>query len=149
MELSPDWVVGFVDGRGCFHISITRYPAATMGYRVLPEFVIVQHRRDIQVLYALKRFFRCGVVRPASEDRWAYRIQRLECLERLCEFFLQHPLKTHKNVEMRRFRQILLLMREGQHQTREGLLEIIRIASRMSSADRAALERIRQELLAG
>jgi hypothetical protein len=40
-------------------------------------------------------------------------------------------------------------MKKGHHQTREGLLEIIQIASRMNSADRPALERIRQELLAG
>ena len=149
MELSPDWVVGFVDGEGCFHISIIRHPSMKVGYQVLPEFVVVQHRRDVQVLYALKRFFRCGVVRPNHEDRYAYRVRRLECLERICEFFFQHPLKTRKNVEMRRFWKVLLLMREGRHRTREGLLEILEIAARMNSADRPALERIRQELLTG
>jgi hypothetical protein len=45
MELSPDWVVGFVDGEGCFHVSITRHPSMKIGYQVLPEFVVVQHRR--------------------------------------------------------------------------------------------------------
>lgn len=149
MKLSPDWVVGFVDGEGCFHVSIQRHPSTATGYQVLPEFVVVQHRRDIQVLYALKRFFRCGVVRPNHEDRYAYRVRRLECLERICDFFLQHPLKTRKNVEMRRFRKIVLLRKEGRHQTREGLLEIIEIAAQMNSTNRPALEQIRQELLAG
>ncbi len=149
MKLSPDWVVGFVDGEGCFHVSIQRHPSMAIGYQVLPEFVVVQHRRDIQVLYALKRFFRCGVVRPNHEDRYAYRVRRLECLERICDFFLQHPLKTRKNIEMRRFRKIVLLMKKGRHRTREGLLEIIEIAAQMNSANRPALEQIRQELLAG
>lgn len=148
MELSPDWVAGFADGAGCFHVSVQRHPSRAIGYQVLPEFVVVQHRGDVQVLYALKRFFRCGVVRPHQEDRCAYRVRRLECLERICDFFLQHPLKTRKNVEVRRFRKIVLLMKEGRHRTREGLLEIIEIAAQMASANRPALEQIRQELLA-
>ncbi len=148
MKLSPDWVAGFADGEGCFHVSIQRHPSMAIGYQVLPEFVIVQHRRDIQVLYALKRFFGCGVVRPDDEDRYAYRVRRLECLERICDFFQQHPLKTRKNVEMRRFRKIVLLMKEGRHRTREGLLEIVEIAAQMNSANRPALKQIRQELLA-
>jgi LAGLIDADG endonuclease. len=57
MDLSPDWVVGFTDGEGCFFVGINPNPQTVTGYQVLPEFTIVQHKRDIQVLYALKRFF--------------------------------------------------------------------------------------------
>lgn len=149
MELSPDWVVGFVDGAGTFHVSIHRRPSEATGYEVRLEFAIVRHRRDVQALYALKRFFGCGVVRPNHEDRYAYRVGRLECLERICEFLLRHPLKTGKSIEMRKFRKILLLVKGGRHRTPEGLLEIVEIASQISSADRPTLEEIRRELLAG
>src|SRR5688500_12628905 len=63
MELSADWIVGFVDGEGCFHVSINRHREMTVGFQVLPEFVVVQHERDRQVLMAVKRFFGFGVVR--------------------------------------------------------------------------------------
>ena len=63
MELATDWVVGFVDGEGCFHVSLNRHDEMTAGYQVLPEFVVVQHERDIQVLHSLREFFDSGNVR--------------------------------------------------------------------------------------
>lgn len=149
MEISPDWVVGFVDGAGCFRVRVRRRPQRTPPYEVIPEFAVIRHRRDIQALYALKRFFGCGVVRPDQGEGYAYRVQRLECLERICEFFLRHPLKTRQNVEMRRLRRMVLLMKAGRQESREGLLEIVEVASRMTAADHEALEEIRRALRAG
>ena len=146
MQLSPDWVVGFVDGEGCFHVSILRHPDMRTGYQVLPEFTVVQHERDLQILYALKSFFGCGVVRRNHGDRWAYRVRGLKCLKRICDFFTKHPLKTKKNVDFIRFRRIVHKMEEGKHLTREGLLEIIDIALRMNTGRREALLRIKQDL---
>ena len=149
MELSIDWVVGFVDGEGCFHVSVNRHPEMSAGFQVLPEFVVVQHTRDRQVLQALKRFFGEGSVRSNHEDRDCLRIRKLEALLRVCEFFLKHPLKTKKNVDFRKFRKILLLMTQKRHLNRDGLVEIIDIAMKMNSTQRPALEEIRRELQAG
>ena len=146
MNLSPDWVVGFVDGEGCFHVAILRHPEMRTGYQVLPEFTVVQHERDIQILYALKAFFGCGVVRRNHGDRLAYRVRKLECLERIGDFFTKHPLKTRKNVDFIRFRRIVQKMKEGKHLTREGLLEIVEIALRMNTGEREALLRIKADL---
>ena len=149
MNLSPDWVVGFVDGEGCFHVSVQSHPEMTAGYQVLPEFVVVQHERDIQVLYALKRFFKGGVVRVNHAERYAFRVRSLEQLERICEFFMNHPLKTKKNVDFRKFRKIILLMKDGKHLNREGLKEIIDLALQMNTAERPALENIKRALEIG
>src|SRR5207302_4191421 len=99
MELSAVWVVGFVDGEGYFHVSINRHPEMSVGFQVLPEFVVVQHERDRQVLMAVKRFFGFGVVRSNHGDRLCYRVRELESLGKVCEFFLQHPLKTKKAID--------------------------------------------------
>ena len=53
MNLEAQWIVGFVDGEGCFHVAINRHPDMKVGYQVLPEFTVVQHKRDIQILHAL------------------------------------------------------------------------------------------------
>ena len=42
--LETEWVVGFVDGEGCFFVGINRHPEMTSGYQVLPEFTVVQHQ---------------------------------------------------------------------------------------------------------
>lgn len=146
MELTADWVVGFTDGEGCFHVSIVRNPKTTLGYQVIPEFTIVQHERDIQILYALKRFFRCGVVRRNHGNRWAFRVRRLSCLKGVCDFFTRHPLKTKKNVDFIRFRRIVHKMLEGKHLSPEGLLDIIEIALLMNTGKREALLRVREEI---
>jgi len=147
MELSPEWVVGFVDGEGCFFIEIQEHPEMTMGYQILPEFVVVQHERDIQILYALKRFFKCGVVRKNHGDRFAYRVRKLECLGRIVEFFESYSLKTKKNVDFRKFRKIVLMMKKREHLTREGMIEIVKVALEMNTKNRERLHEILKKLL--
>jgi hypothetical protein len=146
VELSADWVVGFTDGEGCFHIGLNRHADMAAGYQVLAEFVVVQHERDVQILQALKRFFEGGVVRRNHEDRWCLRVRNLTVLKRVCDFFLSHPLKTRKNVDFRKFRQVVLLMDDRRHLSRDGLLEIIDIALAMNSANRPRLVEARDQL---
>ena len=143
MELTPDWVVGFVDGEGCFYVGINPHPEMSVGYQVLPEFRIVQHEWDVQVLHALKRFFGAGVVRRNREDRQELRIRELKALSRVVSFFERHPLKTKKNVDFKRFARIIHKMEKGQHLTPEGLKEIIEISLKM---DRAEKEKAREIL---
>src|SRR3989338_6999779 len=104
-SLEAQWVVGFVDGEGCFYIGINAHPEMTAGFQVLPEFTVVQHKRDIQLLHALKTFLGCGVVRTNHEDRMAYRVRSLQHLsERIIPFFERHPLKSKKNIDFIKFR---------------------------------------------
>ncbi len=146
MELTPDWVVGFTDGEGSFYVGINPHPEMTAGYQVLPEFRIVQHERDLQILYALKRFFRCGVVRRNHGDRYELRIRKLSCLEKVVEFFERHPLKTKKHVDFKKFARIVRWMREGKHLEREGLIRIIEVAMTMNRADKPKAREILEHL---
>ena len=133
MKLDAQWIVGFVDGEGCFHVGISKHSDMKLGVQVLPEFTVVQHERDVQVLHALKEWFGCGVVRKNNGDRMAYRVRGHEHLmKHICPFFMEHPLKTRKNVEFRKFRKVCLRMERGDHLTPEGLEEIRRIASEMN-----------------
>ncbi len=34
-SLSPEWVVGFVDGEGCFYVGVNRQPTMKIGWQVL------------------------------------------------------------------------------------------------------------------
>ena len=146
MTLSNDWVVGFTDGEGCFFVGIQEHPEMSVGYQVLPEFVVVQHERDIQILHALKRFFGCGVVRKNHGDRQCYRVRKLGDLEKICEFFLKQSLKTKKQVDFRKFRRVVLQMKDKKHLEMEGLIEIIDTALQMNGAQRERLQEIRRKL---
>jgi hypothetical protein len=133
MKLDAEWITGFVDGEGCFYVGINTHPDMKAGCQVLPEFTVVQHERDVEVLHALKAHFMCGVVRRNHGDRMAYRVRDLRHLiERIVPFFVEHPLKTRKNVDFRKFRRILLMMETGVHLTAEGVDEIREIAKQMN-----------------
>jgi hypothetical protein len=133
MNLEAQWIAGFVDGEGCFHVGIATHDEMTMGVQVLPEFTVVQHERDVQLLYAMKAYFGCGVVRKNHGDRLAYRVRDRRCLvDVICPFFMKHKLKTSKNVDFLKFRRVLLKMENGAHLTAEGIEDIKRIAAGMN-----------------
>ncbi len=133
-RLEAQWVVGFVDGEGCFYVGINAQPEMKAGYQILPEFTVVQHERDVQLLYALKQFFGCGVVRTNHAERMAYRVRSVEHLrERIIPFFEKHPLKSKKQIEFLKFRKVLLLMERNEHLTLEGIEKIRAIASEMNT----------------
>jgi hypothetical protein len=133
MQLDAQWIVGFVDGEGCFHVGISAHRDMRAGVQVLPEFTVVQHKRDIQVLHALKAYFGCGVVRVNHGDRMAYRVRDGKHLsEKIVPFFMEHPLKTSKHVDFLKFRDVVLAMQRDEHLMDEGLQKIRGIVRQMN-----------------
>jgi hypothetical protein len=133
MKISAEWITGFVDGEGCFHVGINPHEEMTAGFQILPEFTVVQHQRDIQILHALKAYFQCGVVRTNHGDRMAYRVRAKEHLmEKIIPFFMKHQLKSKKRQDFLKFRRVLLMMETGDHLTAEGIEKIREIAGQMN-----------------
>ena len=133
MNLEAQWITGFVDGEGCFYVGVNPQREMIAGYQVLPEFTVVQHERDIKLLHALKAHFNCGVVRVNHGDRMAYRVRGKQHLLRyIVPFFVKHPLKSSKNLDFQKFRDILLMMEAGVHLTQQGVEEIRQIAAKMN-----------------
>ncbi len=128
MKLEAQWIVGFVDGEGCFHIGISKNNTLKLGFQVLPEFVIVQHERDVKLLYNIKSFFGCGVVRKNHGDRMCYRVRDLTHLSKIIvPFFEKHQLKSLKKVDFLKFCKVIRLMKEKKHLEPEGLIKIRKI----------------------
>ena len=133
MDLNAQWIVGFVDGEGCFHIGINQNPEMKVKVQVLPEFTVVQHQVDEQVLHALKAYFGCGVVRKNHGTRCSYRVRgQQNLLQKILPFFEKHQLKTRKRVDFAKFRKVILLMEKGEHLTPEGLETIRQIKTSMN-----------------
>ena len=66
--ISIGWVIGFVDGEGCFSISVVQQPnrinriGYKTGYQLTHEFVVTQGARSADCLHALQGFFGVGAV---------------------------------------------------------------------------------------
>jgi len=54
------WIVGFVDGEGCFTISLHKNPTTSSGWQIMPEFIVTQGEKSEQALKVMKNFFGCG-----------------------------------------------------------------------------------------
>nr|ALO21698.1 putative LAGLIDADG homing endonuclease [Stephanosphaera pluvialis] len=131
-KLDPQWIVGFVDGEGCFFVGVIKNSTMTNGYQIQAEFTVVQHHRDIQVLHALKDYFQCGSVSVNHGDRYHWRVKNLKNFnEIIIPFFEKHKLKTKRRVEFERFRTICLRMGRGEHLTPEGFIEIRKLAKNL------------------
>jgi hypothetical protein len=133
MNLQAQWIVGFVDGEGCFHVAINKNSKTTSGYQVLPEFTITQHERDVKVLYALKSYFQCGTVRVNNGDLLFYRVRAFQHLkEKIIPFFEKHKLLTMKRIDFEKFRTVVLMIEKKEHLTPEGLKKIREIQLTMN-----------------
>ena len=134
MNLNAQWIVGFVDGEGCFHVGINQNESMSLGVQVLPEFTVVQHEVDEQVLYNLKNYFGCGVVRKNHGTRLCYRVRgQANLRDRIIPFFEKHKLKTRKRVDFEKFRRVILLIEKGEHLQADGLEQIRQIKKSMNS----------------
>jgi hypothetical protein len=133
------WVVGFVDGEGCFSCPIQRNRVMTLGWQVQPRFVVVQGARSAQVLDLLKEHFECGSIYRNRrhdnhrEDLFAYTVfNGRDLREKICPFFEAYPLRTAKRQDFLRFKRILEIMDLKMHLTLEGLRQIAEITQTMN-----------------
>lgn len=147
MNVNSDWVTGFVDGEGTFYVGINKNDTMSIGYQVLPEFRIVQHKKDIKLLYALKDFFGVGVVRVNHDDRYELRIRSLQHLnEKVIPHFDKYTLLTQKKFDFIKFKQIIHLMNQNKHLTVDGLKKIIEIAEKMNRQEKIKAIKIKESL---
>ena len=147
MKINPYWVSGFVDGEGTFYVGINRNITMKSGFQVLPEFRVVQHEKDIKVLYALKTYFGAGVVRINHDTRQELRIRSLDHINRfVIPHFEQYPLLTQKKFDFIKFKEIIKLMNQGKHLTVDGIKNIINIASRMNRQNKVKMPSVLEEL---
>ena|SRR3989344_4734575 len=131
-RLDARWISGFADGEGCFYVGINKSPKMSLKWQVLPEFRIVQHKRDINVLKKIQNTLGYGDIRRNHGDRFELRVRKLEDLRRLIKFFEQNPLVTKKKDDFKLFREIMSLMDKKEHLETKGLHKIAKLASLMN-----------------
>ena len=139
-RLDASWISGFTDGEGCFHVSINRISKMSLGWQVLPEFRIVQHEKDEKVLYKIKDYFGFGNIKMNRTDhhgtRKEFRVRGLENLNKIVDFFKKNSLNTSKKNDFKIFSEIIQLMNNKEHLTKEGLDKIAKFISKMNRKPR-------------
>lgn len=149
--LDPKWVVGFVDGEGCFSVAVhaNRLARPTNGWQLQPTFQVSQHRDHLRILEALASFFECGVVRLKGDKSsvavyTVYSTIQLE--DRILPFFERYPLHVkHDDFEI--FARIVRTLRARRHHRPEIFQEMVTLAYSMNRRGKQRVRPLEQILL--
>jgi hypothetical protein len=133
------WVVGFVDGEGCFSCPIQQNRSMGLGWQVQPRFVVVQGERSLPALELLAAVLGCGRIYRNrrhdnhKEDLLSYQVLRRDDLrQRIVPFFEANPLVTAKWEDFLKFREILDMMERRLHLSVDGLRRIALVQQTMN-----------------
>ncbi len=150
--LDPNWVVGFVDGEGCFCVSVHRSSMMHRhgGWQLQPAFHVYQHQDHREVLESMVSFFGCGRLRPKGPKSsvLTFAVEALRDLEAaVLPFFEEHSLVI-KRADFEAFAGIVRSMRAKEHLTRSGFERLVRLAYGMNAKGKQRARTI-EEVLAG
>jgi LAGLIDADG endonuclease len=137
-EFLSAYISGYVDGEGCFTVSIAPRAALVVGWEVRPGFSVSQNGDRAEVLHAIKAYFGCGSIRPDRSDKTLkWETRRLEdILDRVLPHFERYPLLSSKRYDFDRFASICQLMAAGAHHHHDGLRQIVELARDMNPSGR-------------
>jgi hypothetical protein len=127
-EFLSAYISGYVDGEGCFTVSIaTSHAARGMGGEA--SLSVSQNGDRAEVLHALQAHLGCGCIRPDRSDKTLkWETRRLEdLLSRVIPHFEAYPLLSGKKADFERFASVCRLMASGAHRDRAGLIEIVEL----------------------
>jgi LAGLIDADG endonuclease len=154
-ERLGDYLSGYVDGEGSFHVAIQRNPSTRLGWQLVPEFHVSQNPERASVLLLLKEQLDCGRIqrngRAGGRDASLVFVvrRRSDLLNKVIPFFESHPILSEKRLEFEAFETIVRAMARGEHLTEAGFLRLLAIAEAMNGNGRYRREKWSNRILRG
>lgn len=150
MALDPNYIVGFVDGEGCF--CITRDKSS---YRLL--FEIELRENDKPILEAIQSTLGCGQIYYLEYERYAkwqphikLKVSNFrDIYTKVIPFFKRYPLQAKKRFDFQKFCEVAELFASKEHLTSAGRERIEAIKHRDSLDALDAHVQLRREKSGG
>jgi hypothetical protein len=122
VELSVDYIRGFVDGEGSFYVSLQHNAGSRVGFQVIPMFMIgLSHgKKNQEVLEGIKRTLGIGKVYVGSYNV-KYVVENVRDLNRYVIPFFEKNSLILKNSDFEVWKEIVKHVNRGNHLTRYGL----------------------------
>lgn len=132
--IHDNWLIGFVDGEGCFYIKIKKV-RSLLGFQTSISFFISQHSRDELLLNKIAEYLGCGNIekistRPNAAVFVVYKLN--DICEKVIPFFQNYSLQSVKLLDYKDFCKVSSLMLNKAHLTSEGIKQINVIKSNMN-----------------
>ena len=127
-KLNPHYIAGFIDGEGCFTISIGRHSTLKNRIEVKLEFEIELRADDRMILERIKETLNCDNIYHLSYERYGwrphvkYKVSKLsDFQEKLIPFLKKYQLQAKKKNSFRIFCEAVGLVAEKKHLSPEGI----------------------------
>uniref|UniRef100_UPI0030E441BE hypothetical protein n=1 Tax=Dematophora necatrix TaxID=2751867 RepID=UPI0030E441BE len=122
-DKNPHWISGFVDGDGCFYISLTNN---LTGIGLI--FKVTQHTRDADLLKEFINYFNCGRYSICSKEAGDFIVTKFSDINtKIIPFFNKYPLQGTKLLDFMDFNVVAKLIENKTHLTSEGFERIKQI----------------------
>jgi hypothetical protein len=143
------YIVGFVDGEGCFSISIKKQEDTKFGWVIDPVFHVTQNKERSVILEMIKRTFKCGriIPKPGQEDKVLQYVvdSRPNLTRTIIPFFEKHkPIAKQREFEY--FKEIISSLEKGEHKNIQGITALIKKTYEMSDDRKHSLEEVLKEI---
>ena len=131
-NLNPWFITGFTDGDGSFSVSITKKKSGT-GWKIQPVFSIGLDIKDLDILVQFKTFFNAGKIYTSKRGIVYFTIgSTKDLIKHVLPHFDKYPLLSLKLKYYLVFKEILLLMEKGEHNSLPGLLKIFSLRANLN-----------------
>lgn len=124
--ITPEYIVGFIDGEGCFTLHIVKREKSPFGFYFTPSFSVSQNTTSRGVLQEILAFFGCGFIR---QDKKTSKFE----VRKILPFFEKHPLRTLKHKDFQILCEICKLLQQKRHLHKSGVLQLIELAYSMNN----------------
>ena len=147
--ITTGWILGFVDGEGCFSINFVRQSdrkekdrirkGYKTGFQIFYEFAVTQGKSSLKSLEKIKDFFGIGNIYlnkrydNHKEHLYRYTVRKREDLvDIIIPFFKKYELRTSKKKNFEIFAKCLDEISKGNHLTRNGAIRIAQMTEKMN-----------------
>nr|AFM36681.1 double motif LAGLIDADG homing endonuclease [Ophiostoma hyalothecium] len=131
ININPWFLTGFIDGEGCFRISLTKVNRA-IGWRVQLFFQINLHEKDKALLESIKNYLGVGKIHSSGKNILQYRIQTFDELTILIKHMEKYPLISQKRADFELFKEAYELVMKNEHLNQDGILKIVSLKASLN-----------------
>ena len=131
-QLNLWFITGFADAEGCFSFAIKPDAKSKLKWRTSPLFVIKLHIKDIAILELIKNTLKVGKIRTNGINSVQYVVESIQELQVIVNHFDNYPLVTEKASDYLIFRQCFEIIKQREHLTEKGLLNLISLKSSLN-----------------
>lgn len=133
-KLNPYYIVGLVDGEGCFSVTLNKHKNNRM-LEIRLIFEIELREDDKEILERIRDTFKCGNLYHLKYERYKkwkphykYKVSNIKDISQIIiPFFKKYPLQAKKKVSFELFCKVSELILSKHHLTASGIKEIIKI----------------------